>query len=172
MYKKKFQLTLVLLFILSPVAYADNNAICGMIATQSSPLNIRAKANASGKTLGRAAKGAAVLITQVIDDWYKITLDDGTIGYASAEYVLNANEVDFQFCGLIATESTTLNVRSGMNMESEVIASVVKGTVIRVLKDMGQWYKTLLSNGRIGYVSRDYVTYPITLISNPPNNVE
>lgn len=174
MYKYVFSLVTLSFFLLSSTAYGEDNStnsICGMIATQSSPLNIRAKASNDGKVLGHAAKGSAVLISKLVnEDWYQVTLDDGTIGYASTEYVLNAHEVDFPFCGLITTESTKLNVRSAMDVDSEVIASVLKGTVVRVLKDMGEWYKTLLSNGHIGYVSRAYVTYPTKLITNPSNN--
>ena len=52
--------------------------------------------------------------------------------------------------------ANVLNVRSGPNTNSSIIAKLKKGTVINLLSKSGNWYKTKV-NGKEGWVSGDYV---------------
>ncbi|KGJ73334.1 hypothetical protein BMT_10940 [Priestia megaterium NBRC 15308 = ATCC 14581] len=52
--------------------------------------------------------------------------------------------------------ASKLNVRSGAGTTYGIIGSVVKGQALSVMSKSGSWYK-INYNGRMGYVSSDYV---------------
>lgn len=59
--------------------------------------------------------------------------------------------------GVITTESTDLNIRQGMGTDTTIIGKAKKGAKIRILETLGTWYKVQLENGKVGYVSSDFV---------------
>jgi len=61
--------------------------------------------------------------------------------------------------GIISNAGRGLNVRSGPGSDYEKVASVVNGDRVTILEDVGNgWFKVDYGNGKVGYVSRDYVT--------------
>lgn len=60
---------------------------CGIVTTKNSPLNIRAGQSQNTKIIGTAQKGTALHVLGVFGAWYKVKLNDGTVGYASSDYV-------------------------------------------------------------------------------------
>ena len=61
--------------------------------------------------------------------------------------------------GVISNAGRGLNVRSGPGSDYEKVASVLNGDRVTILEDVGNgWLKVDYGNGKIGYVSRDYVT--------------
>lgn len=59
--------------------------------------------------------------------------------------------------GVITTESTELNVRQGMGTDTTIIGKAKKGAKIRILETLGTWHKVQLENGKVGYVSSDFI---------------
>lgn len=57
------------------------------MACQANSLNIRSKASNSGKVVGKMKYGDKVRVSDMDGDWYKIALDDGTIGYVYSKYL-------------------------------------------------------------------------------------
>ena len=51
------------------------------------PLNLRAKADASSKLLGRYANGTAVTVYRKAGSWYRVSVN-GRVGYMYAQYVV------------------------------------------------------------------------------------
>ena len=61
--------------------------------------------------------------------------------------------------GTIVNAGSGLNIRSGPGSSYEKIASAANGSKIVILEDTGSgWYKIDYGNGKIGYVSSDYVS--------------
>jgi uncharacterized protein len=72
----------------------------------------------------------------------------------SSMFVMSPNEV----YGVVATESSPLNIRHGMGQDTEVVAKAVKGSRLRILETFGTWYQVQLDNGITGYASSEYVS--------------
>ncbi|WP_280169520.1 SH3 domain-containing protein [Priestia megaterium] len=121
-----------------------------------SKLNVRSGAGTTYGIIGSVVKGQALSVMSKSGSWYKINYN-GRMGYVSSDYV--------QASGTTTppAESTTytvtaslLNVRSGAGTNYASIGSVTKGQKLSVVSKSGSWYK-INYNGRMGYVSSDYV---------------
>ena len=64
----------------------------------------------------------------------------------------------FADCGIIATQSGYLNIRSGPGKAWRVIGKASKGSAVNILGSHDYWYRVKLNNGRIGYARMDYVS--------------
>lgn len=60
--------------------------------------------------------------------------------------------------GTVINAEGGLNIRSGPDRESSVVASATNGSKVTVLGEENGWYKIEYSPGQQGYVSKDYVT--------------
>lgn len=118
-------------------------------------------------------------IHKVIDksnDWYKIQLSNGTIGWVYGYYVEEIKddvsndsssnntskpediiETEVNLNGKV-TSSVNLNVRRGPGINYSVKASLNPGQVVVLLSQSNGWYKVKLSNGTIGWASSSYIS--------------
>lgn len=62
-------------------------AVYGIVITKDSSLNIRQSMGKDTKVVAKASKDSKLRILEALGTWYKVQLDDGTIGYASSEYI-------------------------------------------------------------------------------------
>lgn len=100
--------------------------------------------------------------------WAKIKIpSSSSYGYVSKSYLkvitssANSNTVDNY---KVVTTSTTavslayLNIRTGMGMNYSIITTVSPNTVMTVLDNSNtSWAKVSLSNGTVGYCSKQYI---------------
>lgn len=72
-----------------PPLYKDRkDSICyGTVHTKGSSLNIRKGMGKDTKIIYKVPKGSSLLIFESIGEWYKVQLNDGTVGYASKDYI-------------------------------------------------------------------------------------
>ena len=59
--------------------------------------------------------------------------------------------------GIVNTEQTRLNIRSGQGTEFKLIGKVDKGSQILLLSKSGQWYQVRLKDGTVGYALGDFI---------------
>lgn len=57
------------------------------VTTKRTELNIRALPDAGSMKIGEVDKGTRIMVTGVQNDWYEVTLKNGTTGYASKDYI-------------------------------------------------------------------------------------
>jgi len=144
------------------VVHDEMPSVCGLVTTKKSPLNIRRKASRKAKVIGRASQESTVLILETVGSWHKVQLNDGTVGYAKGKYIAKAGEADdYVSCGIVATKSSSLNIRAGQNRNSKIVGTAQKGTALHVLGVFGAWYQVKLNNGKVGYASSDYIDYSL-----------
>ena len=151
------KLSLVIALIISLMTVQVFAEVCGIIATNKSPLNIRQSASQTAKVVEQAAKDSAVRILETRGAWYKVFLNNGKVGYGSMDYIKEITPRSPESCGVIATKKTPLNIRQYANRTSNVLAQANKGSAVRILSSYGRWYQVLLNNGIMGYASQDYV---------------
>lgn len=153
----------------------------GKIGTvKAETLNVRAGASTSREVVAQVRLGDKVTILSVLNDWYKVKLADGKIGWVNSSYITISNESSSQSSTSSNTSSntsktypvsgkvtaTTLNVRAGARTDREVIATITNGTNLTVLGEMGDWYKVKLANGKIGWVVKSYISTGSSVVAD------
>ena len=136
-------------------------------------LNVRSGAGTSYSIVTTLPNGAVVTILGTSGTWYQIKTSDGKTGYVSKEYiVISAATTTTTTTPKPTTTKTTttaaatnkgtvnatkLNVRSGAGTSYSIVTTLSKGAVVTVLGTSGSWYKIKTSDGKTGYVSKDYL---------------
>ena len=126
----------------------------GVVKT--SALNVRSGAGTNHSIIGKLYKGDKVDILDSSNNWYKVKLSNGKIGWASSQYIETNHSANSQNNGTINTSA--LNVRQGAGTNYSIIGKLYKGDVVNILSSSNGWYKIKLSNGSTGWVSSQYIT--------------
>ncbi|MBU3178552.1 SH3 domain-containing protein [Clostridium estertheticum] len=124
-------------------------------ATTASALSVRSGAGTNYAVLGFMKSGTKVIITGKTNNFYKVTYNSKT-AYISTQYVkITAKPVVLPavYGGRVYS---TLNVRSGAGTNYSIIGSVKSSTIVMISGKTNNFYK-IAYNGKIGYVSADYV---------------
>lgn len=132
-------------------------------------LNIRAGARVDRDIVTKVSEGTKVNILDVLGDWYKVKLTDGTVGWANSSYIkvessastvpsqpsTGGAAVAYPVQGTVT--ATTLNIRAGARVDRDIVAKVVSGTKVTVASELNGWYKVKLANGTVGWASKEYI---------------
>jgi uncharacterized protein YgiM (DUF1202 family) len=59
--------------------------------------------------------------------------------------------------GIVETQRTRLNIRSGEGTNYRIVTKADKGEQVILLGKSDQWYHVLLQNGTIGYAHSDFI---------------
>ena len=121
-----------------------------------SALNVRSGAGTNHSIIGKLYKGDKVDILDSSNDWYKVKLSNGKIGWSSSQYIETNHSANSQNNGTVNTSA--LNVRQGAGTNYSIIGKLYKGDVVNILSSSNGWYKIELSNGSTGWVSSQYIT--------------
>ena len=125
-------------------------------------VNIRKSANAEdGEVLGKLYNHRAGEIVKEEGDWYLIK--SGSVkGYVKKDLVVSgdkAAELARKYGWEVAViNAEVLNVRLEANDDAEVVDTVMESEAYSVVSDAGDWVKVQMSDGREGYVAKQYVT--------------
>lgn len=135
-------------------------------STEDSYVNIRSKANAESKVVGKLYRGCATDIIETKGEWVKI--HSGNVdGYIKAEFLAignDAEELADEFSTKYATVKTeTLYVRDKKSTDSEITTMIPIGETYCVVKEYDEWVKILIDAGDVeeggetGFVSKEFV---------------
>lgn len=148
-------------------AQSDDGTICGyknlgIADISEGNLNVRKKADASSKAIGKMTKHNACEIIKKSGDWYKVKSGSVT-GYVKAEYLLTGDkalEVAKKEVQLIATvENTqTLRVRKKPSADSKTLSLIGEGEDLVIVDQTDGWYKVEIDDDEEGYISSDYAS--------------
>ena len=129
------------------------------ISNVSTSLNVRSAANNTSSVIGSLKNNAAVTLTAISGDYYRISLN-GKVGWVSKSYVtiVAATVSEYPKTGYVNTTSTALNVRKTASATATVIGSVKKGAEITVTGKSNDFYSIKINN-TTGWVSANYITF-------------
>lgn len=160
----------------------DLTSHIGKIGTvTASSLNVRTGAKVERDIVAKIVSGSKVTILGVLNDWYKVKLSDGKVGWASSSYIRVEDKTEdnssqnentgnttqnntYPFNGKVI--AFTLNVRSGARVDREIVATLAGGSEVKVVSLLGDWYKIQLSDGKLGWVNRTYIARNNTVEGN------
>lgn len=146
---------LILGFAVAPIkanaATMDSRA--GVVATNSSSLNVRASAGTNSRIITSLAKGSNITLISRAGSWWRVEYSKGQYGYCHADYI---REITGR-TATVNTQSGNLNVRSGAGVSYSRIGSLTKGETVLVLSNNGDWSMILYHGVKTGYVSSQYL---------------
>lgn len=158
--KKKFAyiFTIFLFICLLAVPMRTNAATIsskvGAVTTKVGALNVRASASSGAAVISSLPKGSYITLLSKNNTWWEVEYANNKVGYCHADYitVVQGSPV------IIATQSGSLNVRSGAGTSYTRIASLPKGTIVLRLTQSGGWSRILYHGVKTGYVSSSYLS--------------
>ncbi len=135
------------------------------ISSVTTNLNIRKGPGTNHEVIGKLPGGCYAIILSEENGWTKISTGSITEGYVSSDYLFSPEEVmsmcDRQKLVLAVSTADVLNVRSGPGTEYDAITQIQKGKSYPALlaQSLKDWIALELTNGSIGYVSREFVKF-------------
>lgn len=133
---------------------AEESSSAGIVATQSTALNIRSGPGTGYGIVGKLQKGSYITLQSETNGWWKVEYADGQEGYVSSEYISKIQESKAY---LTNTQSTRLNIRKGPGTNYEIIGKLDKGDYVVVLSIANGWAKVIFDGTKLGYVSSTYL---------------
>ena len=155
----KFVRTALLTVAVSAVCVVGASAASvGAGTVNTDALRLREEANSSSTILATASQGdVVVILEEESDGWYKVDYKS-VEGYMSADYLDVSTKADVTIgYGLVETDGSPLNVRSGPGTDYDKVTSLNDGAVVTIVGIDNGWYKVKTSGGSVGYVSSEYM---------------
>ena len=128
-------------------------------------LNVRVGARTDRAVITSVAKGTKLTVLSKQEEWYKVKLTNGIVGWVSSVYVAVGTTnttytpiVTPKFPRNAKVTANSLNIRSGARVDRPLVTTVTKGTTLILLDQLGEWYKVKLNNGKIGWAVKSYIT--------------
>lgn len=117
-----------------------------------SKLNVRSGPSVSYSIIHALWNGNRITVISESGNWYKIRLSDGRTGWVSKDYIKS----DYTARGTVT--ASKLNVRSGPSTSYSIIHALWNGNKVSIIGVSNGWCRIRLSDGRIGWVSGNYIT--------------
>ena len=154
----KFVRTALLTVAVSAVCVVGASAASVGAGTVNTDARLREEANSSSTILATASKGdVVVILEEESNGWYKVDYKS-VEGYMSADYLDVSTKADVTIgYGLVETDGSPLNVRSGPGTDYDKVTSLNDGAVVTIVGIDNGWYKVKTSGGSVGYVSSEYM---------------
>ncbi len=151
-------LTLIItlsIFIMPVKSYgATTTSQAGIVSVSSGKLNVRKSASTGSTVLTSLAKGSYITLISKSGNWYYVEYADGKFGYCHSDYI----KLDSAKTATVKTQSTSLNVRSGIGTTYAVKDTLPKGEIVIILSTSNGWSKILYNGTKTGYVSSSYLS--------------
>ena len=149
-------------------ASADSKA--GIVKTSGSNLNVRSNPSTGSEAIARLGNSSYITLISKSGSWWKVEYAKGQYGYCHADYLSAASGS----AATVATNSGSLNVRSGAGTSFPRVGSLTKGETVIVLSTANSWSRILYHGTKTGYVSSAYLsgnsaasTYPAISLDVP-----
>jgi len=114
--------------------------------------NVRELNNVYSPVVATVKGGAELKSLGKKDDWYKVKLEDGTVGFIYEDLV------DDDPPGVLFVNVMTGAVQTSPSPVSELVASVSAGDELVKLMKLDDYYQVKLADGRTGFIHEDMVT--------------
>ncbi len=154
-YKHIFFVTLVLLFIglgsFGAVALANYTNV----SISATVVNVRMGPGLSYDIMTQVQGGSSVNVLSEKNEWYKVRLSDGRIGWV-ASWLINNTEVAATSDLLATVIVPSINVRAENSESAEVIGSAAAGEKFALLYEENGWSQ-IAYNNKVGWMQSDLI---------------
>lgn len=151
----------------SPQVLAETGPVNIRVKSGHSDINVRAERNTSSKIV-TTIKDSSVVVLSVErygDGWHKIVLENGTVGYVlfNASYFEEINDVTNCNEKVIST-GTDVSLSAGPGTSHTSLTTIAYGQEMTRIDNTGRynidgkiWDRVKLSDGRQGFIAREYL---------------
>ena len=148
-------LSIVLGILLIPLEAnaASTDSRAGTVATAGSSLNIRSGPSTGNSIVTKLPNGSYVTLISKTGSWWQVEYARNRYGYCHADYIKTVSGDTAK----VATNSGSLNVRSGAGTSYARVTVLPKGETVIVLSSSGDWSRILYHGTMTGYVSSQYL---------------
>lgn len=133
---------------------ATTTSKAGAVTTAATSLNVRASASTGAAVVAALKKGSYITLISRSGSWWQVEYGREQYGYCHADYITAVEGTPVT----VATQSGSLNVRSGAGTSYAKTASLSKGEAVIRLTTANGWSRILYHGIRTGYVSAQYLS--------------
>ena len=133
--------------------------------TASDSLNLRSSGSYSGSVIGSIPGGTVLPVFSSDGSWARVQYGQ-QVGYCAVSYLTLSNVYpgdstggDDELYAIVASELSTLNLRTGPSTAYDVVAEIPKGTMIVVTSYGSEWCAVRWGS-LTGYVMTAYLSFP------------
>lgn len=126
----------------------------GTVVTAGSSLNVRSGPSTGSSVVTKLPNGSFVSLLSRSGSWWQVEYARNRYGYCHADYIKAITGTP----STVATNSGSLNVRSGPDTSYAKVAALSKGETVIVLSSSGGWSRILYHGTKTGYVSSRYLS--------------
>ena len=123
-------------------------------------LNVREEPGMDGAILTSVKNGETVTVTQKGSNWCRVTVG-GVEGFMATEFLRfgTSSNVTTGRKAVVNNPRDTqvLNLRQQPSLDAKVLSSYRNGTEVVILESGKEWHKVQVSDGRIGYMMKQYL---------------
>ena len=168
--KKKLFILLIcnifLMIIYSNVfAYNNVKSLNPKYGTLTDRTNFRTKPTTKSSVISVLSKGSTVKMVGESGSFYIVQLSNNQVGYVSKDYIKSSSTAPkgaatyTNLGSKIATVSgDNVNLRRGPGTNFSKITKLKKGSTIKVIGSIGNFYLAITSDDIVGMITKDYVT--------------
>ena len=121
-------------------------------------INVRANAVDTSDVLGQLGGGDKVyVISADSNGWYKIAYNN-TTAYVSGKYLTKVSDIASYTTTSATVNTDGLNARLSPSTSGTAMMQLANGTAVAFVKDMGSGWSMIEYNGKILFVSQQYIT--------------
>ena len=171
-------LTIIILYVIicfsfKIYAYSSLSNYKPKYGTLTENVNFRSTASTSTGKIRVLNKGTVIKMVGNIDSFYIVQLGTNEVGVISKSYVKTNSTApkgaSTYTAVTISSKSTTgsINLRGGPGTNFKKITILSKGTSVKVVGYIGDWYVVVTNNNQIGCIRKDLLT---TAKANSSNN--
>lgn len=159
-------LLIVCVFLCSNVfAYTNVKSLNPKYGTLTARTNFRTKPTTNSKIISVLAKGTTVKMVGQSNNFYIVQLSNNQVGYVSKDYIKsssNAPKGASTYTNIGSKFATitdnNVNLRRGPGTNFSKITKLSKGTKIKVIGTISNFYLAITTDDTVGMISKDYVT--------------
>lgn len=177
--KNLFIIFLITLLFIIPsfiYAYSSLNNYKPKYGTLTSNVNFRTTASTLSGKIRTLAKGTVVKMVADLDNFYVVQLSSNEVGVLSKNYVKSSSSAPkgakTYTTITIKNVSTTdnVNLRRGPGTTFAKVTTLKKGTSVKAIGYIDNWYIVVTPNNQVGCIRQDLVKTSITPSSNNSSN--
>lgn len=170
MYKLNFKLKILSIFFViisitsSVFAYTNVTNFKPKYGTLTARTNFRSKPSTTSTVISVLAKNTAVKMVGEVSNFYIVQLGNNQIGYVSKDYVKSsssaptgASTYENITAKIVSVTGDNVNLRRGPGTNFSAITKLKKGTKIKAIGKINNFYLVVTENNTLGMISKDYI---------------
>ncbi|MEE6131856.1 SH3 domain-containing protein [Priestia sp. GS2] len=141
---------------------SGGTSVSKQATVNASSLNVRSAASTSASIVTNLPRNAKVTVIKENGEWAQIKTSDGKTGWVADRYLQMGATSSSESGGTSVSKQATvnassLNVRSAASTSASIITNLPRNAKVTVIKENGEWAQIKTSDGKTGWVAKQYL---------------